>query len=64
MMSIYFLCSISLQVNWLREEQPDPARPCKQTGHVGRLDAVSDLSARLGEMQAEIRKLREENRSK
>ena len=33
-------------------------------GHVGRSEAVSDLSARLREMQVEIRKLREENISK
>ena len=64
MMSIQFLCIIYLQVSWLRDEQQEPARCCKQMGHVGRSEAVSDLSARLGDMQAEIRKLREENRSK
>ena len=51
-------------MSWLRDEQPEPARCCKQMGHVARSEAVSDLSARLGEMQAEVRQLRKDNRSK
>ena len=65
MRSIYFVCIISLQVSWLREEQQQGPASCgNQMGNAGRSEAVSDPGARLGEMQAQIKQLRKDNRSK
>ena len=65
MRSIYFVCIISLQVSWLREEQQQSPASCgKQMGNAGRSEAVSDPGARLGEMQAQIKQLRKNNISK